>query len=137
MNKHDVQRMVRASFFEAMSDLMEDEPQQAIGWLCKLHHELGWRLGQLLPGKVRDIEQHLNTERLRALLEAGVKPPLQQQVDFTFDLLHMAASADMDKQLKRVRKRLHKVNDDAVLPLFLKHAHEQLDDIGKRIMDLR
>ena len=137
MKKQDVQKMMRSAFFDAMLELMDDEPDKAVEWLAKLHGELAWRLAKLLPGKQRDIDHFLDTETFAANLRAGIAVDLRPTVEFTWGLLGMACASDMDHDICAAKHKVLRASRDAMAPLFLKHAHEQLDEITRRIMELK
>lgn len=137
MKKADVQKMMRAAFFDAMMELMDDEPDKACQWLCKLHEELAWRLTSLLPAKKHDIDKYLDSVAFANNLNTGAYMDMKPSIEFTWGLLGMACASDMDLQLHEAKCKVVQASSNAVIPLFLKHAHEQIDHISRRILDLR
>lgn len=137
MKKSDVQTMMRAAFFDAMLELMDDEPEKAQTWLCKLHEELAWRLASLLPSKKPEIDKYLDSVAFANNLKTGVPMDMKPTIEFTWALLGMACASDMDTQIHEAKCTVLQASPSAVIPTFLQHAHEQLDHISRRILDLK
>lgn len=144
MNQNDVQHVVRRAFFDAMSDLIEQEPEKSVEWLVKLHGELRWRFEKLLPSKAQDIRERIDTELFARQMRAGTYGSEQMGplIEYTWALLRMACAPDMDATLQQAYEEVAGAlvpgaPFSKVVPLYLKHAHAQLDEIMRRIMELR
>lgn len=142
--KADVQRIVRTAFFDAIEEQIDKEPAQAVEWLARLHEELAQRFTAILPSKTRDITERLDTELFQQQLQAGAYGSEQMGplIEYTWALLRMACAPDMDAALQEAYDEVAGAlvpgaAFSTVVPLYLRHAHAQLDEITRRIIELR
>lgn len=144
LNEKDVQHIVRRAFFDAMTELMDSEPDRSVDWLVKLHEELAWRFSKLLPTRISSIEEHMDTELFAQQLRAGTygSEQLGPLIEFTWGLLRMACAPDMDTDIQQAYDEVAAALQpgakfSTVVPLYLRHAHHLLDMIMRRIMELK
>ena len=142
--ERDVQRIVRQSFFDAIQDKIAEEPAQAVEWLVKLHGELAQRFKAVLPSQARNIDERLDTELFAQQLRAGAYGSEQMGplIEYTWALLRMACAPDMDAEVQQAYDAVAGALQpgapfSTVVPLYLRHAHTQLDEVIRRIMELR
>lgn len=140
----DVQRIVRKAFFDSIQDRIATEPAKAVEWLAKLHGELAQRFTAVLPSKARDIKERMDTELFEQQLRAGAYGSEQMGplIEYTWALLRMACAPDMDAEVQKAYDEVAAVlvpgaAFSTVVPLYLRNAHTQLDEITRRIMELR
>lgn len=140
----DVQQIVRRAFFDSIEDEMDKQPAKAVAWLVKLHGELAQRFKAILPSKTRDIDARLDTDLFEQQMQAGAYGSEQMGplIEYTWALLRMACAPDMDKDVQAAYNEVAGAlvpgaAFSKVVPLYLRHAHTQLDEIMRRIMDLR
>ena len=142
--ERDVQRIVRKAFFDSMQDQIAKEPAQAVEWLVKLHGELAQRFKAVLPSQARNIDERLDTELFAQQLRAGAYGSEQMGplIEYTWALLRMACAPDMDGEVQKAYDEVAGALQPGaafseVVPLYLRHAHAQLDEVIRRIMELR
>ena len=142
--KADVQRIVRTAFFDAIEQEIDKDPAKAVEWLVRLHEELAQRFIAVLPSKARDITDRLDTVLFEQQLKAGAYGSEQMGplIEYTWALLRMACAPDMDADLQAAYDEVAAVlvpgaAFSAVVPLYLRNAHAQLDEITRRIMELK
>ena len=136
---------MRLAFFACMREkLASDDKTEAIEWLIPLHQELGKRLAAVLPSKAREIHEHMDNELFAQQLRAGTfgSEQLGPLINYTWELLRMACAPDMDNDVKAAYETVcASLQPGAafsdVVPLYLDHAHAQLDEIIKRIKELQ
>lgn len=138
------QQVVRRAFFDSLEDEMDKQPAKAVAWLVKLHGELASRFKAILPSKARDIAARLDTDLFEQQLQSGGygSEQLGPLIEYTWALLRMACAPDMDQEVQAAYDQVAGAlvpgaAFSKVVPLYLKHAHTQLDEIMKRIMELR
>tara|TARA_B100000700_G_C14424677_1_gene569739 strand:- start:33 stop:485 length:453 start_codon:yes stop_codon:yes gene_type:complete len=136
---------LRRAFFDLLEDrLAAQDKQEAVLWLIRLHDELRQRFSAVLPSRAQDISERLDTQLFAQQIKAGAygSEQLGPLIDYTWSLLRMACAPDMDDA---VQKSYNEVASalvpgaafSKVVPLYLKHAHGQLDEIIRRIEELR
>jgi hypothetical protein len=137
----DVQ--MRKAFFDVLQHKLVEEPVEAVEWLIRLHGELGERFVALLPSKARDIGDRMDNELFGQQLVAGSygSAELGPLIHYTWALLRMACSPDMDSQLEDAYEEVAAAlvpgaAFSSVVPLYLRVAHGQLDEITRRIAAL-
>ena len=142
--ERDVQRIVRQAFFDAIQEKIAEEPAQAVEWLVKLHAELAQRFKAVLPSQARNIDERLDTELFAQQLRAGAYGSEQMGplIEYTWALLRMACAPDMDAEVQKAYDAVAGALQPGapfskVVPLYLRHAHAQLDEVIRRIMELR
>ena len=135
---------MRRAFFDTLELKLEAKDKgEAIEWLITLHDELGKRFAAVLPSKKRDIDDRMDNELFAQLLKAGAygSEQLGPLIEYTWALLRMACAPDMDAELREAYGQVAGALVPGaafgkVVPLYLKHAHTQLDEIIRRIRDL-
>jgi len=135
---------MRRAFFDALELKLEAKDKgEAIEWLITLHDELGKRFAAVLPSKKPDIDDRMDNELFAQLLKAGAygSEQLGPLIEYTWALLRMACAPDMDAELREAYGQVAGALVPGaafgkVVPLYLKHAHTQLDEIIRRIRDL-
>ena len=135
---------MRRAFFDALEDkLTADDKSEAIEWLIALHDELGKRFTAVLPSQKLDIGDRMDNQMFAQLLKAGAygSEQLGPLIEYTWALLRMACAPDMDAEIQDAYEQvagalLPGAAFGTVVPLYLKHAHTQLDEIIRRIRDL-
>ena len=139
----DVQKVVRRAFFDSIEDEMDKHPVNSADWLVKLHYELAQRFKAILPSKQRDIDARLDTDLFEQQLKAGAYGSEQMGplIEYTWALLRMACAPDMDKDVQAAYEEVAGAlvpgaAFSKVVPLYLRHAHMQLDEIIDRIQML-
>jgi len=136
---------MRRAFFDALEDkLQAPDNSEAIEWLIRLHGELGQRFTAVLPSKARDIEDrldnHLFAQQLRARTYGSEQ--LGPLIEYTWALLRMACAPDMDGAVHAAYAEVAAslvpgAAFSTVVPLYLKCAHAQLDEVIRRISELK
>jgi len=135
---------MRRAFFDTLElKLDADEKGEAIEWLISLHDELGKRFAAVLPSKKRDIDDRMDNELFAQLLRAGAygSEQLGPLIEYTWALLRMACAPDMDVAIQDAYEQVScalvpGAAFSTVVPLYLKHAHAQLDEVIYRIRKL-
>ena len=139
---------MKRAFFDVLSEKLAAEDVkdklEAVEWLVKLHDELGKRFAAVLPSQRADITDRMDNVLFAQQLRAGTygSEQLGPLIEYTWALLRMACAPDMDAE---IQSAYNAVADSlqpgaafsTVVPLYLKHAHGQLDEIIRRIEELR
>jgi len=137
---------MRSAFFDALEVKLacDEDKGEAIEWLISLHDELGKRFGAVLPSKKRDIGDRMDNELFAQLLKAGAygSEQLGPLIEYTWTLLRMACAPDMDVEIQDAYDQVAGAlvpgaAFSTVVPLYLNHAHAQLDEIIHRIRKLQ
>lgn len=136
---------MRRAFFDVLQDtLAADDKTKATVWLIRLHDELGKRFSAVLPSKKRDIEDRLDNQLFAQQINAGTygSEQLGPLIEYTWALLRMACAPDMDTKLQVAYENVAAALVPGaafsdVVPLYLKEAHGQLDEIVRRIQALK
>lgn len=139
---------MRRAFFDVLAEKLaaSDAPtrQEAVEWLVKLHHELGQRLAAVLPSRRDDIMDRMDSELFSQQLRAGTygSEQLGPLIQYTWGLLRMACAPDMDADIQGAYDAVAASLQpgaafSTVVPLYLRHAHGQLDEIIRRIEELK
>ena len=137
-------QMHRAFFDHLKSKLDAEDKSDAIAWLVRLHDELGKRFKAVLPSKRTQIDEHFDSTLFAQQLTArayGYRE-LGPLVECTWGLLRMACAPDMDVQLQEAYTEVKAAlvpgaAFSVTVPLYLRLAHGQLDEIIRRIEELR
>jgi len=144
LNKRLSTQMVRALFDSLEDKLKAHDKSEAVEWLIRLHDELGKRFAAVLPSKRVDIADRLDNTLFAQQLRGGKygSEQLGPLIEYTWALLRMACSPDMDAQVHDAysvvsASMVPGAAFSTVVPLYLKNAHEQLDEIIRRINELR
>lgn len=136
---------MRRAFFDVMqSKLAAHDPTEAVEWLIRLHSELGQRFAAVLPSKAGEIRDHMDSELFAQQLRAGTygSEQLGPLIEYTWALLRTACAPDMDAAVGKAYDAVASAlvpgaPFSAVVPLYLNHAHAQLDEIIRRIKELK
>jgi len=135
---------MRRAFFDSLENKLEaDDKSEAIEWLVRLHGELGQRLAAVLPSKKRDIADRLDNELFGQQLRAGAygSEQLGPLIEYTWALLRMACAPDMDADVQAAYDTVAAslvpgAAFSTVVPLYLRCAHAQLDEVIRRVREL-
>ena len=136
---------MRRAFFDVMqAKLAAPDKTEAVDWLVRLHDELGRRFAAVLPSKAAEIREHMDNELFAQQLRAGTygSEHLGPLIEYTWRLLRMACAPDMDAAVAKAYDAVASslvpgAPFSAVVPLYLNHAHAQLDEIIRRIKELQ
>ena len=136
---------MRKAFFDVLQDALAAEDNiKAVPWLIRLHDELGKRFCAVLPSKRRDIEDRIDNQLFAQQIGAGTYGSEQMGplIEYTWALLRMACAPDMDAQVQEAYDNVAAALVPGaafsdVVPLYLKEAHGQLDEIIRRIKQLK
>ena len=100
---------------------------QSAEQLVQSYALLAFRLQNLLPSRSHEIRGQLDSALFASHVRAQLVPPeLNAAVDFTWHMLRMAT---MDCSFESSYARIMHAPMGQRTPLFLRHAHEQLDVI--------
>lgn len=132
---------MRRAFFDAIEHALQAEDKSdAIEWLIRLHDELGQRFTAVLPSKARDITDRMDNELFAQQLRSGAygSEQLGPLIEYTWALLRMACAPDMDRQVHDSYTTVASAlvpgaAFSTIVPIYLEHAHSQLDEIILRI----
>ena len=134
---------MRRAFFDCLEEKLHQKPGEAVEWLVQLHDELGRRFAAVIPSYKSEIDDHMDNELFAQQLRAGAygSEQLGPLIEYTWMLLHKACAPDMDASVRTAYETVAAslvpgVSFSAVVPLYLKHAHAQLDEIIRRIREL-
>lgn len=134
---------MRRAFFDSLEEKLHQEPGEAIEWLVRLHDELGKRFAAVIPSFKSQIDDHMDNELFAQQLRAGAygAEQLGPLIEYTWALLHTACAPNMDESVHKAYETVAAslvpgAAFSAVVPLYLKHAHAQLDEIIRRIREL-
>ena len=105
--------------------------KQAGELLAHSHADLVYRLQNLLPARSHDIRSHLDSNIFSSNMRARVVPELKSAVDFTWHMLRMIGTADMDSGFEEAYTTIMTAPAERRIILFLRNAHEQLDMINR------
>jgi hypothetical protein len=101
------------------------------------------RFAAVLPSKARDIADRMDNELFAQQLKAGAYGSEQMGplIEYTWALLRMACAPDMDSDIQAAYEEVASslvpgAAFSAVIPLYLRCAHEQLDEVIRRIREL-
>ena len=93
---------------------------------------------------IEDIADRMDNELFAQLLRTGAygSEQLGPLIEYTWTLLRMACAPDMDQEVNDSYKAVASAlvpgaAFSAVVPIYLKHAHGQLDEIIKRIQGIQ
>lgn len=136
---------MRRAFFDCLEDkLGAEDKSEAIEWLIRLHDELGRRFAAVLPSQRVDIVDRLDNELFAQQLRGGVygSEQLGPLIEYTWALLRMACAPDMDAEVHKAygvvsASLVPGAAFSTVVPLYLRNAHEQLDEVIRRIQELK
>ena len=116
-----------------MCDNFTDEAlaldKQAGELLTHSYADLVYRLQNLLPARSHDIRSHLDSTIFASNVQ-GV-PDVKPAVDFTWHMLRMIGTADMDCGFEEAYTTIMTAPAERRIILFLRNAHEQLDMINR------
>lgn len=135
---------MRRAFFDSLQQKLEaDDKSEAVDWLVRLHGELGQRFAAVLPSQKRDITDRLDNGLFGQQLRAGAygSEQLGPLIEYTWALLRMACAPDMDQAVQAAYDEVAAslvpgAAFSTVVPLYLKCAHTQLDEVIRRIREL-
>jgi hypothetical protein len=135
---------MRKAFFDCLQDKLKMEDKtEAIGWLIRLHEELGNRFCAVLPSRAVQIREHMDNQLFAQQLHNGAygSEQLGPLIEYTWQLLGIACAPDMDAEVRTSYARTASVLAPGaefcvVVPLYLKEAHAQLDEIIDRVRKL-
>ena len=135
---------MRRAFFDTLEHkLKASDKSEAIEWLIRLHDELGKRFAAVLPSKKRDIMDRLDNELFAQQLRGGAygSEQLGPLIEYTWALLRMACAPDMDCAVQAAYETVSAslvpgAAFSTVVPLYLKCAHTQLDEVIRRIREI-
>lgn len=136
---------MRRAFFDVLQEkLAANDKREAVEWLVRLHGELGQRFAAVLPSKRADIGERMDNELFAQQVRAGAygSEQLGPLIEYTWALLRMACAPDMDAQVQASYRQVAAslvpgAAFSDVVPLYLKEAHAQLDEIINRIQKMR
>lgn len=136
---------MRRAFFDVLQEkLAAEDKREAVEWLVRLHGELGQRFAAVLPSKRADISDRLDNQLFAQQLRAGTygSAQLGPLIEYTWALLRMACAPDMDAQVQAsythvAASLVPGAAFSNVVPIYLQEAHGQLDEIIRRIEELR
>ena len=135
---------MRRAFFDSLElRLGAEDTHEATEWLVRLHGELGQRFAAVLPSQKRDIADKLDNELFGQQLRAGAygSGQLGPLIEYTWALLRMACAPDMDTEVQAAYDTVAAslvpgAAFSTVVPLYLRCAHTQLDEVIRRIREL-
>ena len=135
---------MRKAFFDCLHDKLKmDDKTEAIGWLIRLHEELGNRFCAVLPSRAAHIREHMDNQLFAQQLRNGAfgSEQLGPLIEYTWQLLGTACAPNMDAEVRESHARTASVLTPGaefcvVVPLYLKEAHAQLDEIIDRVRKL-
>ena len=98
----------------------------------------------MLPSRRADIMDRMDNVLFAQQLRAGTygSEQLGPLIQYTWTLLRMACAPDMDADIQSAYDAVAAslqpgASFSTVVPLYLKHAHGQLDEIIRRIEELK
>lgn len=145
---HDLQerlaKQMRRAFFDQLELALEEHGNaKSVDWLIRLHAELGARFKAVLPSKHRDISDRFDNALFAQQLSSGAygSEQLGPLIEYTWALLRMACAPDMDTAVQAAYNKVAAslvpgAAFSTVVPLYLKCAHEQVDEVVRRIGEL-
>lgn len=105
--------------------------KQARELLAHSYADLVYRLQNLLPARSHDIRSHLDSNTFASNVQAQGVPEVKSAVDFTWHMLRMIGTADMDSGFEEAYTTIMTAPAKRRIILFLRNAHEQLDMIKR------
>jgi hypothetical protein len=99
--------------------------------LAHSYADLVYRLQNLLPARSHDIRSHLDSTIFASNVQAQGVPDVKSAVDFTWHMLRMIGTADMDCGFEEAYTTIMTAPAERRIILFLRNAHAQLDMINR------
>lgn len=131
--------MIKETFYKAFFDLLQERINNDpvdVEWLCKLYTEIKEKLCNLSKKKRKEIEEHLDVELFRQMIEHKVfdGQNLCNLINFIFDKIIELASPGRDEENNKMRQEILDTlyankSFGEIVCLLIKNANMCIDNI--------